>query len=413
MKNFNPIRGCHDYAPREAKLREEVRQKVLKSYQENGFNLISTPILENLEFLNSSDGGDNLRLMFKTVKRGKELDLTKPDLTEDDITAEGLRYDLTVPLARFFSLNREKLPIPFKSIQIDYSFRAERPQRGRDRQFVQCDIDIFGDPTINAEIELLKTVLDTYYSLGFKNLTLKINNRKILTALILKAGFKEDEINSVCITLDKIDKISLNGVIMELIEKNFDTASINLLADALTEIQQSGVSALVKFGANESDVEELEHLISTLNKLTQNKFDIKFDISIVRGQGYYTGLVYEVYSDGFSGALGGGGRYDNMVGKFSGIPTPAVGFGMGFEPVCMLIKERGENLSVKQNLALIYDDEPVEQLFEVKDKLKKKYNVSLYRRAKNMKNFYEKIGAVADCTISVKDYLSGAEVKTL
>ncbi|MBQ8431011.1 MAG: ATP phosphoribosyltransferase regulatory subunit, partial [Clostridia bacterium] len=164
--NTNPIRGTNDYAPKQAELREEVRQIILKCYRKNGFSLINTPILENLDLLNSSDGGDNLRLMFKTVKRGDKLDLTKSNLTEKDITEEGLRYDLTVPLARFYANNREKLPCPFKAIQIDYSFRAERPQRGRDRQFIQCDIDEFGDDSVEAEIDVLSTGLSAYKDLG-------------------------------------------------------------------------------------------------------------------------------------------------------------------------------------------------------------------------------------------------------
>lgn len=413
MKTFNPVRGTNDYAPRAAKIRAWAKQTILESYQENGYNLITTPILEHLDFLNSSDGGDNLRLMFKTIKRKDKLDLTKPNLTEEDITAEGLRYDLTVPLARFYANNKEKLPTPFKSIQIDYAFRAERPQRGRDRQFIQCDIDVFGDATINAELELLKTIIDTYQKLGFNKLVVKINSRKILTALILNAGFNEEDVNSVCITLDKLDKISLNGVIMELIEKNFATENINKLADTLADININGVDVLVKNGANATDVAEITYLINTLNKITNNRYEIKFDVSIVRGQGYYTGAVFEVYTDGFGGAIGGGGRYDNMVGKFSGQPVPAVGFGLGFEPVCMLIKERGIEVPLKQNLALIYDDEDICEVFKVKEELKKHYNVSLYKRAKNMKSFYEKIVEVADCVTSVADYKQGKEIKLL
>ena len=155
MKNFNPIRGTADYLPNEATLRESLRRIILDSYMSNGYNLIDTPILENLEFLNSSEGGDNLRLMFKTIRRGDKLDLSKPNLTEADIVEEGLRYDLTVPLVRMYSNNREKLPTPFKSIQIGSAFRAERPQRGRNRQFIQCDIDIFDDSSITAELHIL------------------------------------------------------------------------------------------------------------------------------------------------------------------------------------------------------------------------------------------------------------------
>ena len=405
MKNFSPIRGTNDYAPKDARIREIVRQKILTSYQNNGYNLISTPILENLELLNMSDGGDNLKLMFKTIKRGDKLNLNKENLTEADITEEGLRYDLTVPLARFYANNKEKLPTPFKSIQIDYSFRAERPQRGRLRQFTQCDIDIFGDPTINAELELLKTLIDTYSSLGFNDLTLKINNRKILNQLVLFAGFEEKDLNTVCVTLDKLDKIAISGVVMELIEKGFEAEKINTLVEIINDVVENG---------EESVVNDMEFLINTLNTLTNNKFNIVFDISIVRGQGYYTGPVYEFYTEGFGGAIGGGGRYDNMVEKMVGIKVPAVGFGMGFEPVTMLIRERGITFDCKENLALVYDaDDNIVEVFEIKEKLKERYNVSLFARAKNMKNFYDKVAEVANYVATVKDVKENKEIKKL
>lgn len=414
MKNFNPIRGTNDYLPRDARIREIVKQKILSSYQSNGYNLISTPILESLDYLNSSEGGDNLRLMFKTVKRGDKLDLTKPNLTEADIVEEGLRYDLTVPLARFYANNREKLPNPFKAIQIDYSFRAERPQRGRLRQFIQCDIDVFGDSSINCELELLKTSIDTYLSLGFNDLTLKINNRQILNAIVLNSGFSEDDINTVCVTLDKLDKISVTGVMMELIEKGFNVENINKLVDAINDIVKNGLGATIKYGADTIIVQDTEYLIKTLNKLTNNKFNIVYDVSIVRGQGYYTGTIYEFYTTGFGGAIGAGGRYDKMIGKITGNDVPAVGASIGFEPVTMLIKERGLNFDVKQNLALIYDKEDdILKVFEVKEKLMKNYNVSLFIRPKNIKNFYDKVAEVADCVISVKDYLENKEIKLL
>jgi len=414
MKNFNPIRGTNDYMPRDAKIREVVKQKILSSYQSNGYNLISTPILENLEYLNSSEGGDNLRLMFKTVKRGDKLNLTKPNLTEADIVEEGLRYDLTVPLARFYANNREKLPNPFKAIQIDYSFRAERPQRGRDRQFIQCDIDVFGDSSINCELELLKTSIDTYKLLGFNDLTLKINNRQILNAIVLNSGFSEDDINTVCVTLDKLDKIAVTGVMMELIEKGFNAENINKLVDAINDVVKNGLSATIKYGADTTIVEDTEYLIKTLNALTNNQFNIVYDISIVRGQGYYTGTIYEFYTTGFGGAIGAGGRYDKMIGKITGSDVPAVGASIGFEPVTMLIKERGLNFDAKQNLALIYDKEDdIAKVFEAKSNLMKDYNVSLFVRPKNIKNFYDKVTEVADCVISYKEFLENKEVKTL
>lgn len=414
MKNFNPVRGTYDYLPEEARVREIVRERILKNYLNNGYNLIGTPILESLDFLNSSEGGDNLRLIFKTIKRGEKLDLTKENLTENDIAEEGLRYDLTVPLARFYCNNRDKLPTPFKSIQIDNSFRAERPQRGRNRQFVQCDIDVLGDKTINAELELLKTAIDTYNDLGFKDLIVKINHRNILTKLILNAGFGEVDVNSVCVTLDKIDKISLQGVMMELIEKGFDTENINNLTNAVQTILEKGIDSCVDFGAEEQDVADIKFLIDTLRMLTTNTNCIKFDISIVRGQGYYTGAVYEVYTEGFSGAIGGGGRYDKMIGKFSGTDTCAVGISIGFEPICMLVRERGYTYDSKQNLALVYDEQDdMVEVFKLKEELKSDYNVSLYLKAKNMRAFYEKITAVADFVAIFKDYKDRKEIKKL
>ena len=414
MKNYNPIRGTNDYLPKDAKIREIVRQKILASYQNNGYNLISTPILENLEYLNMSEGGDNLKLMFKTIKRGDKLDLTKPDLTEKDIVEEGLRYDLTVPLARFYANNREKLPTPFKAIQIDYSFRAERPQRGRERQFTQCDIDVFGDSSIYAELEMLKTAIDTYQLLGFNNLTLKINDRRILNAIVLNAGFNTEDIGTVCVTLDKIDKISVQGVIMELIEKGFDTDKINKLAEEINDIQANGISRVGDYGVEDNVLQDVNFLISTLNSLTDNKFDIKFDISIVRGQGYYTGTVFEFYTEGFGGAIGGGGRYDKMIEKIVGIAVPAVGVSIGFERIRMLLREKGADFDCKENLALIYDKEDdIVEVFKVKEELKPKYNVSLFLRPKNMKSFYEKIGEVAKYVTTINDYKNDAEFKRI
>ena len=414
MKNFNPIRGTNDYMPKEAKIREIVRQKILANYQNNGYNLITTPILEHLDLLNMSDGGDNLKLMFKTIKRKDKLNLQKENLCEADVVEEGLRYDLTVPLARFYANNREKLPTPFKAIQIDYSFRAERPQRGRLRQFTQCDIDVFGDKTINAELELLKTAIDTYESLGFNSLTLKINNRQILNQLVLFAGFNESDINTVCVTLDKIDKISVSGVVMELLDKGFAAENINSLVEEINDVLANGINTVAKYGVDKEKVDEMIFLINSLNILTNNKFNICFDISIVRGQGYYTGTVYEFYTDGFGGAVGGGGRYDKMIEKITGVAVSAVGISIGFEPITMLIRERGITFDSKQNLALIYDtDDDILEVFNIKQELMKSYNVSLFARAKNMKNFYEKVTEVANAVTSVKEFKEGKEIKVL
>lgn len=414
MKNFSSVRGTNDYAPKEARMREIVRGEILKSYQNNGYNLISTPILENLELLNMSDGGDNLKLMFKTVKRGDKLDLAKENLTEADIVEEGLRYDLTVPLARFYASNREKLPTPFKAIQIDSAFRAERPQKGRLRQFVQCDIDVFGDSTIYAELDLLKTALDTFAILGFNDLTLKINDRRILNAIILSSGFKESDFSTVCVTLDKLDKVGINGVMMELIEKGFDAENINKLVDIINDCELGGLDSVVKYGANKKVVDDLKFLIETLNKLKKANVNIQFDLSVIRGQGYYTGTVFEFYCNSFNSAIGGGGRYDKMINKIVGIDVPAVGSSIGFERICMILLEQNKKFMEKENLALLYDeDDNILEVYKVKEELMKKYNVSIFARPKNMKNFYDKILEVATSVISVKDFNQQKTIKQL
>lgn len=414
MKNCNPIRGTNDYLPKDAKVREIVRQKILTNYQKNGYNLISTPILENLDLLNMSDGGDNLKLMFKTIKRGDKLNLTKENLTEKDLVEEGLRYDLTVPLARLYSNNKEKLPSPFKTIQMDYSFRAERPQRGRDRQFIQCDIDVIGDPSINAELELLKTTIDGYRLLGFDDLKVHISNRQILYSMIQFAGFSKEDVNTVCVTLDKMDKIGISGVAMELLEKGFDAEKINVLIEEVNDVVENGLDSCSKYGVDSKIVSDMKYLIDTLNVLKNGNCEIMFDVSIVRGQGYYTGTIYEFYTEGFGGAIGAGGRYDKMIGKITGVDVPAVGCSMGFEPITMLIKERNYSFNSNLNLALVYDvEDDIVKVFGAKEELMKSYNVSLFKRVKNMKNFYEKVGEVADCVISYKDYVAGLEPKKL
>ncbi len=404
MKVITPVRGTYDYAPIEAENREIIRQKILNSYQANGFTLIETPVLENLSLLDSSDGGDNLRLMFKTIKRGAQLDLTKPNLTEKDIVEEGLRYDLTVPLARFYAGNRENLPNPFKTIQIGHSFRAERPQKGRNRQFIQCDIDIFGDSTINAEIEIITTAISSYSMLGLDNITFKINNRQILNSMIKFCGFNEEDINSVCITLDKFDKIGIEGVEKELLDKGYPANNVDLLIKASNDIKTNGLSVASNYGVDSQLVEDMQYIINTCNKVSVGG-KCEFDLSIVRGQGYYTGTVFEAYAEGFNGAVGGGGRYDKMVGKLIGIDVPAIGFSIGFERVLLILLESGKLTKSKLKVALIYNKEDnYADVLKRKLELMKDYSVSTYLRSKNMKAMLDKLKfANFDAFININD----------
>ena len=397
MKNFNPVRGTYDYMPTDAKIREIVRGKILSTFQNNGYNLIGTPIFEHLELLNGSDGGDNLKLMFKTIKRGDKLDLSKPNLTENDIVEEGLRYDLTVPLVRFFANNKEKLPAPFKAIQIDESFRAERPQRGRIRQFTQCDIDILGDSSPLCEVELLYAYMCSYKKLGFNKLTFKINDRRVLNGLIVGVGIAEEKITDVCISLDKLDKIGTTGVSAELEQNGYEKAQIKKLMSIFETLKQAGSNAekleiLSKVGINEEVLASLKLIIETAEKFVFEGYSIVYDATVIRGQGYYTGTVFEVFDDDFGRAIGGGGRYDKMIEKFLGVSIPAVGCSIGLYPVAMLMVERGYYVP-SNKLALVYDKkESYENIMAAKIALMNKgFDVAIFAFPKNFNNFAERL----------------------
>lgn len=393
----NPVRGTVDYMPREMEVRTYAEKIILDTYKKNGFLQIKTPILENLDLLTSGDSGDNQKLMFKTIKRGGQLDLTKPNLTEKDITEEGLRYDLTVPLVRFFSNNKEKLPYPFKSIQIDEAFRAERPQKGRVRQFTQCDIDILGESSPIGEIELLIAGAMAYKNLGFTKITFKVNDRRVLNDIIKTAGFDSDKTTEICISLDKFDKIGIDGVKQELIDNGFETEKVEKLMSIFEKLKSSNSNnesfeILKSFGISEEVVSSLKLIIETVSKYIDSNFKIVYDSSIIRGQGYYTGTVFEVYDDDFGRAIGGGGRYDKMVEKFLNTPVPAVGFSIGFYSVVMLMLEK-DTLKNNNKLALIYDKKAeIGDVLNAKlDFISKGYDVSTFVFPKNFNNFAEKI----------------------
>ena len=393
----NPVRGTVDYLPSEMDIRSYAEQIILKTYKQNGFLQIKTPILESLNLLTSGDSGDNQKLMFKTVKRGDKLDLTKPNLTENDIVEEGLRYDLTVPLVRFFINNREKLPVPFKAIQIDEAFRAERPQRGRIRQFTQCDIDILGDATPMAEIELLYAYMCSYKALGFKKLTFKVNDRRALNEIIVNAGFALEKVQEICVSLDKFDKIGFDGVCKELIDNGFDNEKSILLIEkfkALKAIDDNNkkLELLSSFGVSEEVISSLSTIIKTASAFQFDGYKVEYDACVIRGQGYYTGTVLEVFDDDFGRAIGGGGRYDKMIEKFAGVSIPAVGASIGLYSVVMLMNERGYKVP-SQKLALVFDKKAdYSEVLKAKVELMNKgYEVSTFAFPKNFNNFADKI----------------------
>lgn len=393
----NPVRGTVDYLPAEMDVRNYAEQIILKTYKQNGFLQIKTPILESLNLLTSGDSGDNQKLMFKTVKRGDKLDLTKPNLTENDIVEEGLRYDLTVPLVRFFINNREKLPTPFKAIQIDEAFRAERPQRGRVRQFTQCDIDILGDATPMAEIELLYAYMCSYRALGFNKLTFKINDRRALNEIIVNTGFDISKVQDICISLDKFDKIGFDGVLQELLRNGYDAVKAQNLIEKFKQLKNIKDNAekfelLKKFGVSEDVVNSLAVIINTASTFKFEGFVTDYDACVIRGQGYYTGTVFEVFDDEFGRAIGGGGRYDKMIEKFAGVPIPAVGASIGLYSVVMLMNERKMKIPTNK-LALIFDKNAnYGDVLNAKIELMNKgYEVSAFVFPKNFNNFADKL----------------------
>ena len=350
--NKKPTTGMKDILPEEMRIREYVQSVIRDTYSRFGFTQIETPCVENIGNLTSKQGGDNEKLIFKILKRGEKLDVANAT-TEDEVVDGGLRYDLTVPLVRYYSNNSSVLPAPFKSLQMGNVWRADRPQRGRYRQFMQCDIDILGEPSNLAEIELILATTTTLGKLGFKNFQIRINDRRLLKAMATYAGFAEDKFDSVCITLDKMDKIGLEGVKAELLENGFDNTSVDKYLELFAGLENAQSDkndpvASLKFIANalgdclDSDIKDnLEEIITSVESTKEARFDMVFDPTLVRGMGYYTGTIFEIAMPEFGGSCGGGGRYDKMVGKFTGQDVPACGFSIGFERIILLLMEGG------------------------------------------------------------------------
>ena len=355
--NAQPVRGTKDYLPKEVEIRDYLRTKIENVYKSFGFNKINTPVMEDIERLNKSDGGENLSMIFKLLKRGQKLDLSKAELSEDDLVDSGLRYDLTMPLSRYFANNRQFLSMPFKSIQVDKVFRAERPQKGRLREFFQCDIDIIGDASVQAEMELIAATTAALDAIGFSDFTVRLNDRRILTDMILAAGFKQEEVSSVCISFDKLDKVGMDGVKAELIEKGYNTTIVEKFMAILTEAEDDALSAAEKFCSHPEVVENLKKVLDFANRISQGKFKAVYDKSLVRGMGYYTGMVFEIVSPKFGSSVAGGGRYDDMIGKFLGESVPAVGFSIGFERISAILMEEGFVPPAKEKVVLAYNDD--------------------------------------------------------
>ena len=342
-----PVTGMKDILPEEMKLRDYVIGVIKETYAGFGFTSIDTPCVESLANLNSKQGGENEKLIFKVMKRGEKLNLETAK-EENDLTDSGLRYDLTVPLVRYYSNHANELPTPFKALQMGYVWRADRPQKGRYRQFMQCDIDILGEPSNLAEIELILATTTTLGKLGFKGFQIRINERRMLKAMAAYSGFTEESYDSVFITLDKMDKIGIDGVAEELSKDGFDQACIDKYLNLFRGVEGKGAVEGIRFLAEtlgdflDEDVKNnLEEIIESVDSTKSADFELVFDPTLVRGMSYYTGTIFEVAMPQYGGSCGGGGRYDKMVGKFTGQDTPACGFSIGFERIIMIMMDEG------------------------------------------------------------------------
>ena len=386
-----PVTGMKYILPQEMEIRDYVIGLIKDTYKQFGFTSMEAPCVEHIENLTSKQGGDNEKLIFRILKRGEKLKIDEAK-EENDLVDSGLRYDLTVPLCRFYSNNANELPQPFKALHIGNVFRADRPQRGRFRQFMQCDIDILGEPSNLAEIELILATSTLLGKLDFKNFTIRINDRRFLKAMAAYSGFAESDYDQVFITLDKMDKIGLDGVRAELEESGYAKESVDKYLQIFEESTNDveGVrwcKEKLSGYLPEDAAESLEMIITSVESAKEAEFKISFDPTLVRGMSYYTGTIFEIAMDEFGGSVGGGGRYDEMIGKFTGQNTPAVGFSIGFERIVMLLLERGYQIPTsRQKRAYLLEKKlPQAQLLQVLEQAKQDRAEGLQVMIANMK----------------------------
>ncbi len=386
-----PVTGMKDMLPEEMEIRDYCVGLIKETYKSFGFCSIETPCVEHIENLSSKQGGDNEKLIFKILKRGEKLKLDQAR-EEADVVDGGLRYDLTVPLSRYYSANANDLPSPFKALQIGNVWRADRPQRGRFRQFMQCDIDILGEPSNLAEIELILATTTLLGKLEFHDFTIRVNDRRFLKAMAAYSGFDEADYDKIFITLDKMDKIGLDGIRAELEENGYAKESVDTYLQMFQEITND-VEGVRWCGQKlegylpADAAASLETIISSVERAKEAGFTLAFDPTLVRGMSYYTGTIFEVSMEGFGGSVAGGGRYDKMIGKFTGTETPACGFSIGFERIVMLLLERQYQVPTgKEKKAYLLDKNlPQEKLLEILERAREERGAGMQVMIMNMK----------------------------
>ena len=399
-----PVKGMNDFLPSEMRLREHIMSIIRETYSSYGFLQIETPAIEHIENLTSKQGGDNEKLIFRILRRGDEL--KKAAEEEGELADSGLRYDLTVPLARYYANNSAKLPVPFKSLQMGSVWRADNPQKGRFRQFTQCDIDILGDETNLAEIELLSAASDVltriFSGTSVRNFTIHVNDRRILRAAALDAGFREEDISSVLISLDKFDKIGLDGIRSELYGLNYSEETVGRYLSSYGRTENitcsQFCSSLSGQYLDSEVIRSTDEIINCADRLTEDGTKIVFDPTLVRGMGYYTGTVFEISIDKYSYSIAGGGRYDEMIGKFSGQDVCASGVSLGFERIVTALQDETDETSgvSSPNAAFLIDrnvsgEKKLEILAEARMMRSEGVTVTVQPMRKNIKSQIEKL----------------------
>ncbi|MBM7560831.1 histidine--tRNA ligase [Fusibacter tunisiensis] len=401
MKTTLPPKGMRDFLPREKEIREYVMNEIRGVYRSSGFEEIETSYIENVENLTGGDGGENTKLIFKILKRGEKLNWSDAK-EEDDLTDLGLRFDLTLPLVRFYSNNKNELPTIFKAIQMGPVFRAERPGKGRFRAFTQCDIDIIGDESNLAEVEIILTIARALKQLDINHFKIKINDRRVLKALVTGAGFTEAEFPDIAITLDKLDKIGKEGIVKELEGKSYDKTRIEALMTASDALKEKGLASIESMCLD--GYENLKEIIEVVEALKET-YDIVFDHTLVRGMGYYTSTIFEIEHSDLGYSIAGGGRYDKMIGKMIGSEVPAVGFSIGFERIVDLLMAENKLKHKQTKIALIYKDgNALTSVMKMSADLREAYSaVSVYKAKKKLGKQIEQLKKYGYDGVAVMD----------
>jgi len=384
--NLNPAKGMRDFTPQEKEIRDYVENVIVNTYKQSGFELIETPVVENIENLIGSKGGENLKLIFKILKRGEKLNFSKEEITEEELADLGLRYDLTIPLSRFYCNNRSNLPSIFKALQVGNVFRAERAQKGRYRSFKQCDIDIIGDGSSAAELELITTTAKALNALDVTDFVVRFNDRRVLKSVILNCGFSDDEFDGVCIVVDKLDKIGMIGIEEELKDKKYPVAPISKLMIAIENINKSGTSCLSSYSVTNDVIADVEKIMNDVKAYAKGNYEIEFDFTLIRGMGYYTGSIFEIAYKNLGYSIAGGGRYDEMVGNFIGQQIPAIGFSIGFERLVNQLIDEKFKVPNLEKIVLLYDnnDSYIDVMIKADELRNNGYTVSIYEKSKKL-----------------------------